>query len=184
MATYDATQTGVLGTVGTSGLGAGTHPSRAIRKEPYKVEVTLNLPKIASGAGTDLVSADILQCIDIPAKTLVWAAGLETVTALGSESNFKVDMGITTTDPDAFLDDYSAGGTSAGNFGQQAATYQPYVVAAADTIDLLLGPTGPASGVSGKYMSAGGTGVLRAWAVLQDISDDLGPDEVDRDQLA
>tara|TARA_R100001086_G_scaffold245034_1_gene175450 strand:+ start:7 stop:549 length:543 start_codon:yes stop_codon:yes gene_type:complete len=180
MATYDATQTGVLGTVGTSGLGAGTHPSRAIRKEPYKVEVTLDLAKIASGAGTALASSDILQCIDVPAKSLVWAAGLETVTAPASPLNFKVDMGITTTDPDAFLDDYSAGGTSAGGFGQQPATYQPYVVSTADTIDLLLGPTGPAA----SYPSAGGTGILRAWAVLQDISDDLGPDEVDRDQLA
>jgi len=184
MATYNATQTGVLGTVGTSGLGADQHPSRAIRKEPYKIEVTLDLPKIASGAGTDLVSSDIINCIDVPAKTLVWAAGLETVTAPGSESNFKVDMGITGVDPDAFLDDFSVGGTSAGNFGQQAAAYQPYVVATADTIDLKLGPTGPASGVSGKYVSAGATGVIRAWAVLQDISDDLGPEEVDRDQLA
>ena len=121
-----------------------------------------------------------MQCIDVPAKSLVWAAGLETVTAPASPLNFKVDMGITTTDPDAFLDDYSAGGTSAGGFGQQPATYQPYVVSTADTIDLLLGPTGPAA----SYPSAGGTGILRAWAVLQDISDDLGPDEVDRDQLA
>jgi len=184
MATYNATQTGVLGTIGTSGLGANQHPSRAIRKEPYKVEVTLDFPKIASGAGTDLVSSDIIQCIDIPSKTLVYAAGFETITAFGSESNFKVDLGITAVDPDAFLDDVSAGGTAAGDFGQQAAAYQPYVVAAADTIDMLLGPTGPASGVSGKYVSAGATGVIRAWAVLQDISDDLGPEEVDRDQLA
>ena len=77
MATYDATQTGVLGTVGTSGLGAGQHPSRAIRKEPYKIEVTLDLPKIASGAGTDLVSADILQCIDNRFKAIVHYSYLE-----------------------------------------------------------------------------------------------------------
>jgi hypothetical protein len=55
------------------------------------------------------------------------------------------------------------------------AAYQPQVVASDDTIDVLLTSGGSAYPTSG---------VWRAWAVMQDVSNDLGPDEVDRDQLA
>ena len=55
------------------------------------------------------------------------------------------------------------------------AAYQPQVVASDDTIDMLI--------LAGSS-AAPSTGVVRVWAVMQDVSNDLGPDEVDRDQLA
>ena len=56
------------------------------------------------------------------------------------------------------------------------AAYAPLVVSADDTVDVVLGPT-----AGSAYPTSG---VWRVYAVMQDVSNDLGPDEVDRDQLA
>ena len=156
----------------SNGINAGTHPSRAIRKEPYKVEFDLNLATATTTKGSALASADVLQVIDIPAKTMVWAAGLEVVTP--NDGDFQIDIG-TGADPDAFADNFDCDGTSTGDMTNLPAAYQPQVVASDDTIDVLLTTGGSA------YPT---TGVWRAYAVMQDVSNDLGPDEVDRDQLA
>ena len=139
----------------SNGLNGGTHPSRAIRKEPYKVEVDVNLATATTTKGSALASADVLQVIDVPAQTMVWAAGLEIVTP--SDGDFNVDIGITGTDADAFADGFDCDSNSTGDMTNLPAAYQPQVVA---------------------------SGVWRAYAVMQDVSNDLGPDEVDRDQLA
>ena len=97
----------------SNGINAGTHPSRAIRKEPYKVEVDLNLATATTTKGSALASADILQVISVPAKTMVWAAGLEVVTP--NDGDFQIDIGITGTDPDAFADNFDCDGTSKGS---------------------------------------------------------------------
>ena len=157
----------------SNGINAGTHPSRAIRKEPYKVEIDVDFANVASVNGTALAASDVIQIIDVPAKTMVWAAGLEVVTPPDGDAS--ADIGITAVDVDAFVDGYSLDGASTGDMTNLPAAYQPQVVASDDTIDMLI--------VSGSS-AAPTTGVVRVWAVMQDVSNDLGPDEVDRDQLA
>ena len=157
----------------SNGINAGTHPSRAIRKEPYKVEVDLNLATATTTKGSALAASDVLEVIDVPAKTMVWAAGFEVVTP--SDGDFNVDIGITGTDVDAFVDGFDCDSNSTGDMTNLPAAYQPQVVASDDTIDMLI--------LAGSS-AAPSTGVVRVWAVMQDVSNDLGPDEVDRDQLA
>jgi len=157
----------------SNGLNGGTHPSRAIRKEPYKIEVDVNLATATTTKGSALAASDVLEVIDVPAKTMVWAAGLEIVTP--SDGDFNIDIGITGTDVDAFVDGFDCDSNSTGDMTNLPAAYQPQVVASNDTIDVLLTSGGSAYPTSG---------VWRAWAVMQDVSNDLGPDEVDRDQLA
>ena len=157
----------------SNGLNGGTHPSRAIRKEPYKIEIDVNLATATTTKGSALAASDVLEVIDVPAKTMVWAAGLEIVTP--SDGDFNIDIGITGTDVDAFVDGFDCDSNSTGDMTNLPAAYQPQVVASNDTIDVLLTSGGSAYPTSG---------VWRAWAVMQDVSNDLGPDEVDRDQLA
>ena len=157
----------------SNGLNGGTHPSRAIRKEPYKIEVDVNLATATTTKGSALAASDVLEVIDVPAKTMVWAAGLEIVTP--SDGDFNIDIGITGTDVDAFVDGFDCDSNSTGDMTNLPGAYQPQVVASNDTIDVLLTSGGSAYPTSG---------VWRAWAVMQDVSNDLGPDEVDRDQLA
>ena len=161
----------------SSGINGGTHPSRAIRKMPYKIETDVNLATVTTTKGSAIGSADVIQVLDIPAKSIVYAAGLEMVTQ--GDGKYTVDLGIETIDGDLFVDGVDWGSAIAtGTITQMAAAYQPVVLGSDLTLDLTIGKANTAASALPT------TGVFRAWAVVQDISDDKGPDEVDRDQLA
>ena len=78
-------------------------------------------------------------------------------------------------DPDAFADNFDFDGTSTGDMTNLPALMHHIVVSSDDTVDVNDWQVGSADPTSG---------VWRVWAVMQDVSNDLGPDEVDRDQLA
>jgi hypothetical protein len=143
MATYN--KTGVGGTTG--------HPSNG--RTPYLVENTIDISAINSAAGT--ADGDVVQCLDIPAETLIMQAGVEVLTALSG--SVTIDLGITGGDVDNFVD----GDTNATGYSVLTATANQ-VIASADTLDALL--AGAASSV----------GKIRVWAVLCDVS---GLDETD-----
>jgi len=145
MATHDKTGKG-----GTSG-----HPSTGGRR-PYLVENT------ADFSDFDPAAADIVQMIDIPAETVVMAAGLEVLTA--SSTSVVMDLGITGVDPDIFTDAHDATSTGFSQFDAVDATAM-LTVGSADTLDIL---------VAGAQDTAG---KIRVWAVMCDIS---GVDETDR----
>ena len=161
----------------SSGINGGTHPSRAIRKMPYKIETDVNLATVTTTKGSAIGSADVIQVLDIPAKSIVYAAGLEMVTQ--GDGKYTVDLGIETVDGNVFVDGVDWGSAIAtGTITQMAAAYQPVVIGSDLTLDLTIA----AAATQGTALPT--TGVFRAFAVVQDISNDLGPDEVDRDQLA
>ena len=161
----------------SSGINGGTHPSRAIRKMPYKIETDVNLATVTTTKGSAIGSADVVQVLDIPGKSIVYAAGLEMVTQ--GDGKYTVDLGIETVAGDVFVDGVDWGSAIAtGTITQMAAAYQPVVIGSDLTLDLTIA----AAATQGTALPT--TGVFRAFAVVQDISNDLGPDEVDRDQLA
>ena len=153
MATYNVT--GVGGTTG--------HPSNG--RTPYLVENTIDVSAINGDSGT--AQNDVIQCIDVPAETLIMAAGVEVLTACSS--SVVIDIGVTGSsagfsDPDAFVDAYDA--TGAAYAPRDVADAAPMLtIKTADTIDALM---------AGAASSAG---KIRVWAVLCDIS---GIDETDR----
>ena len=156
MATYDVTGPGGVNRPGRFNPGV---------RIPYLVENTIDVSQIISAAGT--AQNDVLQCIDVPAETLIMAAGVEVLTACSS--SVVIDIGVTGSsagfsDPDAFVDAYDA--TGAAYAPRDVADAAPMLTCkVADTIDALM--AGAAS-TAGK---------IRVWAVLCDIS---GVDETDR----
>ena len=138
-------------TGGTSG-----HPST--RRKPYYVENTID------NSLFDPANGDIIQAINVPAETLVIAAGLEVLTA--SSSSVTMDLGITGStaghnDPDCWVDGYDATGT--GHAPMDATDAAAMLIdKTADTIDILIGG---AQDTAGK---------VRVWALMCDIS---GSDE-------
>ena len=156
MATYDVTGPGGVNRPGRYNPGIRT---------PYLVENTIDVSQINSAAGS--AQNDVLQCIDVPAETLVMAAGVEVLTACSS--SVVIDIGITGStagfsDPDAFVDAYDA--TGASYAARDVADAAPMLTCkVAETIDALM--AGAAS-TAGK---------IRVWAVLCDIA---GVDETDR----
>ena len=138
-------------TGGTSG-----HPST--RRKPYWVENTID------NSLFDPANGDIIQALNVPAETLVIAAGLEVLTA--SSSSVTMDLGITGStaghnDPDCWLDGYDATGTGHAPMDATDAAAM-LIVKTADTIDILIGG---AQDTAGK---------VRVWALMCDIS---GSDE-------
>ena len=144
MATYNVTAAG-----GTTG-----HPANG--RTPYLVENTIDVSAVNGDSGT--ADGDILQCLDIPAETLIMDAGVEVITALSSSAT--IDLGITGGDPDRYVD----GDTNATGFSTLTNTAR-VIVASADTLD---------AKIAGAASSAG---KIRVFAVLCDVS---GIDETDR----
>ena len=144
MATYNVTAAG-----GTTG-----HPANG--RTPYLVENTIDVSAVNGDSGT--ADGDILQCLDIPAETLIMEAGVEVITALSSSAT--IDLGVTGADPDRYVD----GDTNATGFSTLTNTAR-MISASADTLDAL---------IAGAASSAG---KIRVFAVLCDVS---GIDETDR----
>jgi hypothetical protein len=142
---------------------------------PYFKEVLIDFAAAATAKGSALASADVIEAISVPANTIILNAGLEVITVAGGESSdTTVDLGVTTTEPDIFIDGFDLDAAAAGAYAQNAAAFQPLVIGTADTIDLLIATatTAPTSGV------------VRIFAILMDIDARKTAAEVDRDTLA
>jgi hypothetical protein len=157
-------------------LAGGATAGRTAGSVPYLVDKTIDFAAAATAKGSALAAADVIECISVPVNTLILNAGIEVITVLGGESSDTTfDLGVTTTEPDNFVDGFDADAAAAGAYAQNAAAFQPIVIGAtADTIDLLIATatTAPTSGV------------VRVWAVLMNVDGRIAADEVDRDQLA
>lgn len=158
----------------SSGINAGTKPSRSAIGAPYVVETTLNFATATTTKGSALAATDVLEVLDIPAETLIMNAGYEVTAAITGDVT--VDLGVTGIDADNFIDGATLSGSSTvGAYAQAPAAYQPIVIgASADTLDLLIA-------TSTTAISAG---TIRVWAVLCDINARPAAASVDREQLA
>lgn len=156
-------------------LAGGSVDGFTAGRMPYFKEVLIDFAAAATAKGSALAAADVIEAISVPANTMILNAGLEVITVAGGESNdTTVDLGVTTTEPDNFVDGFDLDAAAAGAYAQNAAAFQPLVIGTADTIDLLIATatTAPTSGV------------VRVWAVLMDIDGRKAAAEVDRDVLA
>ena len=155
-------------------LAGGATSGRTAGSVPYLVDMTIDFAAAAAAKESALAAADIIECINVPANTVVLTAGLEVVTALaGESSDTRLLLGVTGGDVDAFVASWDATAAAAGAYAPAAATV-PVVFGSADTIDLEIdaattAPTG---------------GVLRVWAVMMDIDGRIAAESVDRDTLA
>ena len=144
MPTYNVTGAG-----GTTG-----HPANG--RTPYMVENTIDVSAINGDSGA--AQNDVIQCLDIPAETLIMEAGIEVITALSG--SVTMDLGITGGD----IDRYAEGDTNAPGFSAPPATART-IVASADTLDIKI------------LDAASSAGKIRVFAVLCDVA---GIDETDR----
>ena len=156
-------------------LAGSASAGRTAGAVPYLVDVTIDFAAAATAKGSALAAADVIECINVPANTLILNAGFEVVTVLGGESNDNTfDLGVTGVDADVFVDGFDADAAAAGAYAQNAAAFQPVVIATADTIDLLIATatTAPTSGE------------VRVWAVLINVDGRPARASVDREHLA
>jgi hypothetical protein len=171
MATFDLT----LGATkkGSAADSIASFPD--VRNQAYMVEAILDISKIANYT---CVNGDVFQLLEIPAGTLIVAAGAEVLTAFNGTTP-TVDIDFAAGDDivdggDVTATGYLAAGTNGGaNLTSQVTFTQ--LVTAADTIDVKL------IAASADVTS----GVLRVYAVVVDLNGVAQTAaEVDRDQLA
>jgi hypothetical protein len=132
-----------------------------------RVEVVLDFAKItaarlAAGA-TALTSADVIEAIPLPAKSLVLRVGLDVTTAEGGTLTIDVGDG---TDPDGFLDGVNANTVASYCSALALTEAAPNTVtgysngkyySAADTLDVVI-------------VNAADVAVMRLWALVLDCS--------------
>jgi len=157
----------------SNAVGAGVHPARSIRNMPYVVENTVNFAAATTAKGSALAAADVIEALQIPAQSVVLAAGYEVLSAITGDVTMSV--GVTGVLATAYVNAATLqAATSVGTYGTSSSTAYPIVSQAADTIDLLIS-------ASTTALSAGS---VRVFAVLCDMQDRVGPASVDREQLA
>ena len=176
MATYDMTS---KATAGVNSDSIATLASSSESYVTYGVEATLDISKIT---GYTCVDGDIFQLLEIPADTLIVAAGAEVLTVFDGTTP-TVDIDFAAGDDIVDGGDVTALGWLASGTNGQAMTVNTGAantftahVTTTDTIDVKL-IAGSADVTVGK---------LRVWALCVDTSAKGGvtPTEVTRDQLA
>lgn len=145
----------------TLGFDKGTAAFPAKNQPISKIAVDLNFAtiiadRLAAGA-TALVATDTLQVINLPAFTVVLAAGLNCDTVESTNTTATFDLGFTGGSPEAanfFCDDFACTATGMDS----DAIANAAIVKTADTIDILLNTAVPTDCV------------LTAWAIVADCT--------------
>ena len=157
----------------SNAIGGATNPSRSLRNQPYMVENTINWASAVTAKGSALAAADVIEALQIPAQSIVLAAGFEVITA--ATGSCTVSLGVTGVTAAAYVSAFAVtSSATAGTYATPATAGYPIVSQSADTLDLLLV-------TETTTLSAGS---IRVFAVLIDASDRVGPASVDREQLA
>ena len=157
----------------SNAVGAATQPVRSVRPMPYVVENTISLAAAVTAKGSALAAADVIEALQIPAGSIVLAAGFEVTAAVTGSCT--VSLGVTGVTAAAYVSAFAVtGSTAVGTYATPATAGYPIVSQAADTIDLLLVTETTTLSV----------GSIRVFAVIVDAQDKVGPASVDREQLA
>lgn len=155
----------------TTNTNHGKTYGRNSRAMPYLVEQTINFADQNIDA-----NGSTIECVDIPANSVLMFAGIEVTTALtNTASDATVDMGLSGGDADSWVDGFDIDGASAGTYATVlVATANPQMVDAATPLKLTF------AGTAGTISA----GVLRVFAVVMPVGDLDKATEVDRDQLS
>ena len=101
-----------MATVNLTTAASGNTPRG---RKPYIIQNTIDLAVATTSKGTALASADVYQCLNIPAESVILHAGMEVTEILtGTSSDTGYDLGITGGDVDNFVDGFDADGAAAG----------------------------------------------------------------------
>ena len=148
------------------------HGSSQRGRSPYLVQKTIDL----TAQAIDCSSADVVQCLTIPADTRVIHAGVQVVESATQNTGTDATVTLGAADADEFVAAFDIDGAADLAYAPSATPAADVTLATADTLDLTFAGSG-ATFTAGK---------LRVYAWMVDVSDqgDSAPVEVDRDKLA
>lgn len=120
-------------TVGTAGFAAGAPHHNAVQV----VSVELDFAAAATAKGSALAANDVIEVLDLPAGCFIFGAGAEVLEAMtGTSTDLTLDLGITTTELDAFIDGWDFDAASVGDLKADTPDVTGIFLATADTLDI------------------------------------------------
>jgi len=141
--------------------GAGIPQSTHSTRFPfYFIEnANVDLDDAEAEKGSALAANDVIQVLDIPANSVIIAAGIEVLTAQSGSAVLTFDLGVTGGDVDNFVDGFDVVAAVAGDYAAQPVAYAPVVVPSADTLDILIA----------SLSTTNTGGLFRVWAIVADV---------------
>ena len=138
----------------------------------YQVELIIDL----TAQAIDCSSADVVQCITLPANTHILHAGVQVVESATQNTGTDATVTIGAADVDEYVTSFDIDCASDLAYAPSVTPSAEVVLATADTLDLTFAGSG-ATFTAGK---------LRVYALLMDVSEQgsTSAAEVDRDTLA
>ena len=139
---------------------------------PYQVELIIDL----TAQAIDCSSADVVQCITLPANTHILHAGVQVVESATKNTGTDATVTLGAADADEYVTAFDIDGASDLAYAPSVTPSAEVVLSSADTLDLTFAGSG-ATFTAGK---------LRVYALLMDVSEQgsTSAAEVDRDTLA
>jgi len=142
--------------------GAGIPQSTHSTRFPfYFIEnANVDLDDAEAEKGSALAANDVIQVLDIPANSVILAAGIEVLTAQSGSSVLTFDLGVTGVEVDNFVDGFDVVAAVATDYAAAPAAYQPIIIGAtADTLDILIA----------SLTTTNTGGLFRVWAIVADV---------------
>jgi len=139
---------------------------------PYQVELIIDL----TAQAIDCSSADVVQCITLPANTHILHAGVQVVESATMNTGTNATIILGAADANEYVTAFDIDGASDLAYAPSVTPSAEVVLATADTLDLTFAG-------DGATFSAG---KLRVYALMMDVSEQgsSSANEVDRDYLA
>ena len=138
---------------------------------PYQVELIIDL----TAQAIDCSSADVVQCITLPANTHILHAGVQVVESATMNTGTNATITLGAADVDEYVTAFDIDGASDLAYAPSVTPSAEVVLSSADTLDLVFAG-------DGATFSAG---KLRVYALLMDVSEQgsTSAAEVARDNI-
>jgi hypothetical protein len=147
-----------MATIASTNITGSTGFSAQVGNVVHLIENVVDVATMISADGVTPGSTDTIEMIEVPAGAVVFAAGIEVITAESGNASAQVELGDG-VDPNRYV--ASATVASAGDVATQIQANVPFHYSAADTIDLL------------GSVAALTNAKLRVWAVMGNVESPL-----------
>lgn len=151
-----------MATISLATYTGATHQSRNHNTRiPYIIGQEVDFEAAVTSKGSALASSDVIEAVNIPADSLVLAAGMKvTEVHAGTSTDTAFDLGFTGGNVDNFVDGFDFDGASLGDTAWLN-TQTGVLVSTADTLDILIqAMTGTTTG-----------GKIWVWALVVDVAE-------------
>jgi len=119
-----------------TGLAPAMHSNQ---KFSYHYWEVVDLAAVTTAKGSAIANGDVIEVLRVPNNTLIEFAWCEKITALtGTSTDFTLSLGVTGVAAGNYVAGWNASTAAVPSYGNPQGVHTPIILAASDTIDLLV----------------------------------------------